>query len=180
MSTNNGPSQLIAQWITSLAISVICCAVLFVVFAGYIVDLQGKINLATVRLEVYQEKNNQLYSEITYVRRLFQQHAATPPTPSAEPSQAAVQPDHPSSSGVEISEPAPIEPNVQGEMNPVVVPMPGKEVARPVEARKPSAPKTVTPAPGKPLSSAIPSAVPSSAPLQTLPPSDKTLSPAHD
>jgi hypothetical protein len=70
MNNNNGGSaQLVAQWITSLAISVICCAVLFVVFAGYLVDMHSSINLATVRLEVVQEKCNQMASEIAILKK---------------------------------------------------------------------------------------------------------------
>ncbi len=62
-------AQIVAQWITSLAISVVCCAVLFIVFAGYIVELHDTTNLLTVKLEVLQERHNQLNSELTLMKR---------------------------------------------------------------------------------------------------------------
>lgn len=62
-------AQIIAQWITSLAISVVCCAVLFIVFAGYIVELHDTTNLLSVKLEVLQERHNQLTSEVTLMKR---------------------------------------------------------------------------------------------------------------
>ena len=69
-STNKAlQTQIVAQWITSLAISVVCCAVLFIVFAGYIVELHDTTNLLTVKLEVLQERHNQLNSEVTLIKR---------------------------------------------------------------------------------------------------------------
>jgi len=62
-------AQLVAQWITSLAISVVCCAVLFIVFAGYIVDLHEVTNLQTVKLELLLERHNQIQNEIAYLKR---------------------------------------------------------------------------------------------------------------
>lgn len=62
-------AQIVAQWITSLALSVICCAILFIVFAGYIVDLHESQNLLTVRLEVLMERHNQLQSELLALKR---------------------------------------------------------------------------------------------------------------
>lgn len=122
MSQNNAHAQLIAQWITSLAISVICCAVLFVVFAGYIVDLHNSINLATVRLEVIQEKNNQILSDLNALRRGLIPQAALPPSlPMPPPSPEVAAPPQPPSAGVQISEPAPVEPNEKGEMTPVMI-----------------------------------------------------------
>jgi len=102
--------------------------VLFVVFAGYIVDLHNSINLATVRLEAIQEKNNQLISDLTAMRRglfaqptMMQQQQLSPPAPEA---QQAEPPKPLPSSGVEISEPAPIEPDEKGDMTPAVLPPP--------------------------------------------------------
>ncbi len=123
---NGGAQQLIAQWITSLAISVICCAVLFVVFAGYIVDLHSAINLATVRLEVVQEKDRHLMSEIAMLKRYLPQPpslaaAAPGPEQSIAPPEAPV-PEPLPSAGVEISEPAPIVPDESGDMTPVMLP----------------------------------------------------------
>lgn len=99
-------SHFVAQWITSLAISVVCCAILFVVFAGYIVDLHNKSNLTQVRLEVLQERHNQLQSEVMMMRRGPIVQINNPPSQAAAP---PAEPQ-PSSAGVEISEKAPPEP----------------------------------------------------------------------
>lgn len=149
MNNNNGGSaQLVAQWITSLAISVICCAVLFVVFAGYLVDMHSSINLATVRLEVVQEKCNQMASEIAILKKNVllqpQQAGAAQPPVQAE----APPPEAPPSTGVEISEPAPLEPNESGDMTPVMLPSTkASPPADPAQTTKPQAPPVSSAAP---------------------------------
>lgn len=56
------------QWIVSLAISVVCCAILFVVFAGYIIEIHNMTAITTVRMEVMQERINNISSEMDTVR----------------------------------------------------------------------------------------------------------------
>lgn len=84
-------SQVIAQWITSLAISVICCAILFIVFAGYIVDLHERTNLEMIKIEVLQERISQLQSEITFIKRTPVVHINTAPPPLPPQAERAVQ-----------------------------------------------------------------------------------------
>lgn len=62
-------AQLVSQWITSLAISVVCCSVLFIVFAGYIVQLHETTNLLTVRLEMLQARQQNVETDMTALRR---------------------------------------------------------------------------------------------------------------
>jgi len=78
--------QLVAQWITSLAISVICCAVLFVVFAGYIVDLHESVNLLTIKNEVLAERLQLVQTELKDVKRapLVQINSTPPVQPSPQ------------------------------------------------------------------------------------------------
>jgi hypothetical protein len=76
MKENEEEPRLMAQWIVSLAVSVVCCAVLFVVFAGYIVDIHDSLNLTKVRLEVAQERVTHLNTEVDALRR-----ALMPPQP---------------------------------------------------------------------------------------------------
>ncbi|MDD2325220.1 MAG: hypothetical protein PHW63_04345 [Alphaproteobacteria bacterium] len=90
MSTENHhkvlQTQIIAQWITSLAISVICCAILFIVFAGYIVKLQESNNLLTVKIEYLEERYKTLADEVARVHRAPQivQIMARPPVSVGE------------------------------------------------------------------------------------------------
>ena len=55
-------------WISSLAISVVCCSVLFVVFAGYIFDLKEGIAVEKIRIDMMNERMNQIDAEIENVR----------------------------------------------------------------------------------------------------------------
>jgi len=100
-------SQIVAQWITSLAISVVCCAILFIVFAGYIVDLHDSGNLISVKLELLQERHALLQSEVAALKRAptVQINGVTgmpqaPVSNGAAPSSPPVSPE-----GVQISEP---------------------------------------------------------------------------
>ncbi len=63
------PNHAITQWITSLAISVICCAILFIVFAGYIVRIQETMNLLSLRVELLKERNDNMTHEISMLRK---------------------------------------------------------------------------------------------------------------
>jgi len=103
MNANNEEPRLMAQWIVSLAVSVVCCAVLFVVFAGYIVDLHDALTLTTVRLEVAQEKLSSVTNEVETLRRAVMpqsmQKAEPQKTDAPLAPQAAV-PEAPSSQPV--------------------------------------------------------------------------------
>lgn len=58
----------VSQWIISLAVSVICCAVLFVIFAGYIFAINDKINSNSARLDAVLERTNLVLSELQKIR----------------------------------------------------------------------------------------------------------------
>jgi len=87
------PSQATIQWIISLAISVICCAVLFIVFAGYLLDVHNSVSLNTIRLEVLQERQNQLSSEIDYIRHPIPVNAGASVAPQYPAPQKSAEPD---------------------------------------------------------------------------------------
>lgn len=70
--SNEKNTQSISWWITSLAISVACCAVLFVIFAGYLGDIKKQIaneNEQLAQVALHEEK---LLAEI-----LSLQHSVT-------------------------------------------------------------------------------------------------------
>ncbi|HEU0118860.1 MAG TPA: hypothetical protein VFR09_09535, partial [Alphaproteobacteria bacterium] len=64
--SNNSQStqQTISLWITSLAVSITCCAVLFVVFAGYLTDIKKNLAEANTQLEQMSLHQDQLLIEI--------------------------------------------------------------------------------------------------------------------
>ena len=68
MESNNTPVQNTTWWITSLAISVTCCAVLFVIFAGYLADINKNIASENLRLEEMAQHEGQLLNEIQMLR----------------------------------------------------------------------------------------------------------------
>ncbi len=59
-----GSSKTILSWIASLCISVVCCAVLFVIFAQYVVDMKHSLNQANDKLETMSLRDEQLLAEI--------------------------------------------------------------------------------------------------------------------
>lgn len=96
--------QLVSQWITSLAIAVVCCSVLFIVFAGYIVQLHETANLLTVRIEMMRDRQNHLESEMAQLRRTPVVQLTTGPQvvePTEPPPAKAT-----SENGVELTEAA--------------------------------------------------------------------------
>ena len=131
-------SHFIAQWITSLAISVVCCAILFVVFAGYIVKLHEKTNIAEVRLEVLMSRHNQLQSDVAQLRRtpLVQINSPTPP----QISQTGMEQQPPVATEGVPNEPVEAKPEDPGiSLNPAEAATPS-ETAVPAEREKATAP----------------------------------------
>lgn len=66
--------QYLLWWITSIATSVVCCSILFVVFAGYLTRVKEDIITNRVRIEMIEQRLNRI-GEMDAMR-----HAAPPPT----------------------------------------------------------------------------------------------------
>lgn len=151
-------AHIVAQWITSLAISVICCAVLFVVFASYIVELNETHNLMVVKVEAMQEKISLMHNEMSVLKRqpLVQINTTTPPvvsaTPDANLQDQPAPPPVPDS--VLLSEPSggPVSLDGKDELMTTatpptaVPPMPEPQKVAPPEPPKPVPPPEKTPA----------------------------------
>jgi len=52
------------SWITSIAISVLCCSILFVLFASYLVDLKADIRDDMMHINAVEERQNQILANI--------------------------------------------------------------------------------------------------------------------
>lgn len=76
-------------WITSLAISVVCCAILFVVFAGYLFGFREKLLVVETKLSMMEQRNAQLNMEIDNLSRRahVQQIQIIPPGVAASSAQ---------------------------------------------------------------------------------------------
>lgn len=54
----------VGQWIISLAISVVCCAIIFVVSALYIAKIQESANISEIRIELLHGRFKQLSMDV--------------------------------------------------------------------------------------------------------------------
>ena len=70
MSTETQPkTPNLLSWITSIATSVLCCATLFVFFASYLVELRTTARDNNVRIDVIEQRENQILSELELIRK---------------------------------------------------------------------------------------------------------------
>ncbi len=122
MDTSNSSKQNTAWWISSLAISVVCCAVLFVIFASYLVDVKENMATTKMRFDTLDQRINLMSTEMEnlYRRTSVQQIQVIPSstpvqlpvsvmpavTPSTQPAAAPV----PAPSPVPVPVPVPAKP----------------------------------------------------------------------
>ena len=79
--------QNVSWWIISLAISIVCSAIMFVVFASYVVNVKEVVAINKVRLDMAEQRLGYLSNEVDILRHrtTVQQiqimpPAGTPPT----------------------------------------------------------------------------------------------------
>lgn len=63
-------SYWVYSWIISLAISIACCAILFLIFANYLEDVHRDISIANVRIETLEHSVKQNMDAVEYLRHL--------------------------------------------------------------------------------------------------------------
>lgn len=63
-------------WITSIAIAVVCCSSLFVLFANYLVDMKAELRDVNARLSILEERANNASATIDLLRARLPQNAA--------------------------------------------------------------------------------------------------------
>lgn len=159
-------AQIVAQWITSLAISVICCAVLFIVFAGYIVELHDSTNLLSVKVELLQERNTMLQNEVAALKRTPVVQINGMPTPAATVGGVAQPPG--TFAVVQPSAPVPVPAAEPAKDNGIVVPEAGGAVPEePVAMPTPDLDQPVTERPAMPpVKAPAPAKLPAAAPAK--------------
>ena len=83
--------QALLWWMTSIAVSVLCCSVLFVLFASYLVDAKAAIRENNMRIDAIEQRENTILAEIQILRK---QTTAQPVAlaPVASPPEATVTP----------------------------------------------------------------------------------------
>ena len=85
MDKSAGAERNTGWWITSLAISVTCCAVMFVIFGGYVADLRKDIAAQDVRIEELSQQQNTIMSEMDAIRHPSAEGLTQAPADSVMP-----------------------------------------------------------------------------------------------
>ncbi len=74
-------------WIASIAVSVLCCAVLFVVFAVYLCDVKSSIKANEDNIALIQQREDRILAEIELLRKNSQisptQDSSASPAPDS-------------------------------------------------------------------------------------------------
>lgn len=114
------------QWIISLATSVVCCAVLFVIFASFLLGVKENIALEKMHIDMQDQRISELKSDLDVVRRhnAVQQIQMIPANPSVPVPEAVlptvIQPPQAGVSPVPPAAPAVMPPQT---MPPLVLPV---------------------------------------------------------
>lgn len=107
-------NQNILWWIASIASSVLCCAILFVLFATYLIDIKGALRDNDERLNIIREREDRILAELEMIRRhaIFQTpklEATDIPVPlSTTPAPAAVPEAAPAPAAAATDKAAPV------------------------------------------------------------------------
>src|ERR1700679_2124398 len=80
-------------WITSIAISVVCCSVLFILFASYLVELETDLKDNNLRINAVEEREDRILAELEMIRNHAVLTPAQPSTATAVPVPASQAPD---------------------------------------------------------------------------------------
>ncbi|MDR3425091.1 MAG: hypothetical protein P4M13_08505 [Alphaproteobacteria bacterium] len=80
--------QIALWWIASIAVSVLCCSALFVLFASYLVDVKMAIKDSEVRISSVEQQESRILEEIEMIRKHIvlqssQRPAVAPQAPAA-------------------------------------------------------------------------------------------------
>lgn len=84
--TESVKPQNVFWWIASIAVSVLCCAVLFVLFACYLCEVKDSIKSNEENLALIQQREDRILAEIEMLRKNVQPAQAQSADPSAAPS----------------------------------------------------------------------------------------------
>lgn len=63
---DGGNQERIQQWIVSLVVTVVCCAVFFLAFAGHFMDMQKEVTTARVEIGMLEARLNYLENNILW------------------------------------------------------------------------------------------------------------------
>jgi hypothetical protein len=78
MESHDLKMQVVTSWIASLATSVVCCSVLFVVFAGYLTDIKKSIAAEDMRLVQIVLTQQKMLGEVQSMHRVLDSNSPKP------------------------------------------------------------------------------------------------------
>ena len=110
--------QIAIWWITSIAVSVLCCSILFVLFASYLVEIKTEVKDSRIRIQTVEERENRILEEIELLRK----HVVV----QAPPAAAATSNGIPVSAPTVAPAPTPVVVTPVPTPAPVPVPAPGQ------------------------------------------------------
>ncbi len=87
---NNAKTQNILWWIASIATSVLCCSVLFILFAGYINDIKTSLELTGAQISVIRAREDKILAEIEMIHKKMVKETAETGEPEASPAAVGV------------------------------------------------------------------------------------------
>jgi len=142
MSTESSRNQNILWWIASIATSVLCCSILFVLFASYIVDVKKDLEDSSMRLSLIEKREDRILSEM----ELLLKHMAVKVN-NGEIRPAAEAPAPDGAGGVPVGEPGPGKTPENPPNGAPSAPAPAASPGGPPSITPPSMPVPLAPAP---------------------------------
>ncbi|MDD4617353.1 MAG: hypothetical protein PHW76_09680 [Alphaproteobacteria bacterium] len=80
----NTKNRNVLWWIASIATSVMCCSILFVLFASYIVDIKSTLEETSGRINIIQLREEKILAEIEMIRKRVGKETGETKAPEAD------------------------------------------------------------------------------------------------
>ncbi|MFA5040396.1 MAG: hypothetical protein WC464_02020 [Bdellovibrionales bacterium] len=132
-------------WITSIAVSVLCCSILFVLFASHLVDVREMVQDTSARIDIISAREDRILAELELIRKhaifpSMQPTAAVKAVPPAVASPAVATED-PAALSVSGTNPDKAPDALQVDVPAIAAPVPAPVAApAPVSQNKPVEP----------------------------------------
>jgi hypothetical protein len=110
----------IVPWIASVAVSVLCCSILFVLFASFLVDIKADVRENNSRLSLIEQRQDAIFNDLSVVLK----HTVIQPTaaqPTDSTSAAPVLPTEPAAQPP-VAQPSPAQPSIVQPLAPALAP----------------------------------------------------------
>ena len=135
-------------WITSIATAVVCCSIIFVLFASYFVDIRQDIKDGNIRIHSIEEREDRILAEIEMIRKHGLGPMMTSPPAAEAPAAPAQAPAAPAPEPAVETTPTPLAPTAAPAAEaPAVAPAPNAQPVPPAAPVPPVVAPSMAPAP---------------------------------